>query len=95
MRLFPVINLFLNETQTSGNYGFKETDLDSLHKHLQHTGALVWVEGVHLRVPVADAVARRASITVDLLCFSAHSYFSAIRWISIDHRIKSMFVLIL
>ena len=29
VRLFPVINLFLNDTQTSGNYGFKETDLDS------------------------------------------------------------------
>ena len=28
---------------------------------------------LHLRVPVADAVARRASITVGLLCFSAHS----------------------
>ena len=29
---------------------------------------------LHLRVPVADAVARRASITVDLLCFSAQFY---------------------
>ena len=29
---------------------------------------------LHLRVPVADAVARRASITVNLLCFSAQFY---------------------
>ena len=97
MRLFPVINLFLNETQTSGNYVFKETDLDSLHKHLQHTGALVWVEGVRLFIrefrwqmrSLGESVTEGLQ-TVDLLCFSAQFYCTTAMIRRSDVRLDSV-----